>query len=462
MANQSIEQAIALNRFGLGARSDEAAPAAPREWLLQQFKRWQPAPAAYANARTTTQLASETLKTRQTLRTAQSPDDKKAAQTAVNKEAQQIYRDEILMRVSAALDSQTPFLDRLAVFWANHFAVSANGGQIMALAGAFEREAIRPNLLGSFEELLVSVEQHPAMLLFLDQARSEGPNSAVAQRAAKRNGKRKTTVSENLAREILELHTLGVRSGYTQDDVTQFALALTGWSIGSVGPNSANEKAGLFRFRPVMHEPGARTIIGKTYAQEGVDQGLAVLRTVATAEATARHIATKLARHFIADDPPAAAVDRIAKAFLASGGDLPTVYKALIDSPEAWQSEAAKFKTPWDWTISAMRGLGLPAQGRPPTHLLLNQLGQPVWRPGSPAGWDDIAGSWASADTLVRRVEVAQTFASRLSDQFDPRGVAPKILLGSLAEATQREIDRAESPESGVALLLVSPEFQRR
>jgi len=178
--------------------------------------------------------------------------------------------------------------------------------------------------------------------------------------------------------------------------------------------------------------------------------------------ATAKHISTKLARHFAGDDPPPAMVDRLTQAYLRSGGDLPVVYRALIDSPEAWAPQPLKFKTPWEWSVSALRALNQTEIEPEVAGALMNQLGQPTWKPGSPAGFDDIAASWAAPEALVRRVEVAQRIADRTGSAVDPRALAEKILPGSLGEPTRTAIARAESPAEGLALLLVSPEFVRR
>jgi uncharacterized protein (DUF1800 family) len=457
----SSEAAIALNRFGLGARPDEAAPTEPKAWLLDQFERYRADPEPFAGARGSVELARGYAETMLQARD-QDQAGKMAARKAARQEAQKLYRGEVDMRVKAALTTPAPFIERLVHFWSNHFAVSANKPQVTLLAGAFEREAIRPHVLGRFEDMLVSVEQHAAMQFYLDQVRSIGPNSKFAERAARRNAKRKPGINENLAREILELHTLGVRSGYTQKDVAEFALALTGWSSGRARDLVRGESAGGFAFRPALHEPGTRTIMGKTYKQGGEKQALAVLADLAGAEATATHIATKLARHFVADDPPAAAVDRLKKTFLESSGDLPAVYRALVETPEAWAPQARKFKTPWEWMISSLRGLGQEAVERPRIAQLMNQLGQAVWRPGSPAGYDDVAGSWAAPDALMRRVEVAQRLAALAGDATDARELGPKLLGESLNQKTATEVARAESPRTAVALLIVSPDFQRR
>ncbi|MGH8199948.1 MAG: DUF1800 domain-containing protein [Steroidobacteraceae bacterium] len=237
-------------------------------------------------------------------------------------------------------------------FWANHFAVSADKSVLAALAGSYEREAIRPYVLGNFNDMLLATERHPAMLLYLDNQLSMGPDSRAARNIARRNPDRKSGINENLARETMELHTVGVEGGYTQTDVTVFSEVLTGWSIAGPDGWRTGAQPGTFLFRAAMHEPGAKVVLGRRYPDSGYDQGVAVLHGLASRPATARFIATKLARHFIADEPPAPAVERMAAAFAASGGDLPTVYRALIASPEAWEHPAAKFKTPSDFIVS--------------------------------------------------------------------------------------------------------------
>ncbi|MGF6381336.1 DUF1800 domain-containing protein [Paraburkholderia atlantica] len=496
--------AIALNRFGLGARADDTPPADPKGWLLAQFEQYQPRPDAWAKQPDSIALSRELLQQRMQIAqqakqkvgeednpnpnasnittniasnaAAASQTDAQAAMQSDRKafraEILAMYRSSVNARVASALSTQTPFVERLVHFWANHFAVSTEKPGVAALAGSFEAEAIRPHVLGRFEDMLVAVERHPAMQLFLDQTRSVGPDSMAALRAAQRNPDNRRGLNENLAREIMELHTLGVRSGYSQDDVTEFARALTGWSLagnpGNGGAN-ANRRAqepsgepGSFVFRSTLHEPGSRTIMGRRYDDAGEQQALAILHDLAHTPATAQHIGTKLARHFVADNPPAGVSVRLADAFTRSDGDLPTVYRALIDTPQAWSPGAMKFKTPWEWTISSMRGLGWPDLGNLQCAPILTQLGQPVWRPASPAGYDDIAASWAAPDALVRRVEVAQRFGARVGDRLDARSLGQTLLAGSLSEPTATAVSRAESASTAIALLLVSPDFQRR
>ncbi len=238
---------------------------------------------------------------------------------------QKIYLAEAKARYDAALNADSGLVERLVWFWSNHFCISADKGPTRSLCGAYEREAIRPYVLGKFSDMLIAVETHPAMLLYLDNARSIGPNSFVGLRRGK-------GLNENLAREILELHTLGVRTGYTQTDVINFAKVLTGWTI--VPPRLAAERGGEFLFNRRMHEPGAETVIGRIYADDGIEQGRKVLEDLARHPATAKHIATKLALHFVADEPPPALVDKLAKRFHSSGGDLLAVTKDLVTALE--------------------------------------------------------------------------------------------------------------------------------
>ncbi|MDW6026321.1 DUF1800 domain-containing protein [Mesorhizobium sp. BAC0120] len=452
---------IALDRFGLGARPDEAPPADPKRSVLDQIERLGAKPAAFDTTRSSPEIATQYAAELQKLLGSDKADNLEARK-ALREEIQALYRAEVEARALAALDTNTPFMERLVYFWSNHFAVSANKPRVTALAGAFEREAIRPFVLGRFNDMLLAVEHHPAMLFFLDRVGSIGPNSQAAQRAEAGDTRRKLGINENLAREIMELHTLGARSGYNQSDVTEFALALTGWSTGRIGEAVPNHAPGVFVFRPALHEPGSRRILGKTYSQPGEGQAESVLQDLATHPATANHIGTKLARHFVADTPLQPVVERLSTTFSDTGGDLPSVYRALIDLPEAWTSQPAKFKTPWDWTISALRGIGRRDLDGINVAPLLNQLGQPVWRPGSPAGYDDTAASWAAPDALVRRVEVAERIAATSPSDVDPRELARKLFPDSLSEPTAGEIDRADSARTGLALLLVSPEFQRR
>ncbi|SAL72503.1 DNA-directed DNA polymerase B [Caballeronia choica] len=465
---QASPAAIAMNRFGLGARPGDVPPSDPRQWLLTQVEParspYQPLPQPLAGQPSSATLAALFADRQRALRDSQTA-DKAAVRKSYAQQIRDTYRAAVDARLVSALTASAPFVERLVHFWANHFAVSVEKPPVALLAGSFETEAIRPHVLGRFEDMLVAAERHPAMQIFLDQARSVGPDSPAAERATARNPGNPRGLNENLAREIMELHTLGVRSGYSQNDVTEFARALTGWSLGAMGGGAARNDPtppGQFVFRPQLHEPGTRTIMGRQYAQAGDGQALAVLHDLAAAPATAHHVADKLARHFVADTPPPSLVDRLAGVFTDTGGDLPSVYRTLIDSPETWSTASAKFKTPWDWTVSSLRGLNRSDLGGMQAAPLLTQLGQPVWRPGSPAGYDDLAASWAAPDALVRRVELAQRFAARTGDTLDARVLGSQLLAGSLSDTTANAVARAESAPTALALLLVSPDFLRR
>jgi uncharacterized protein (DUF1800 family) len=368
-----------------------------------------------------------------------------------------------------AIETDRPFVERLVHFWSNHFAVSADKQPLAALAGLYEREAIRPHVTGNFYDLLLAADRHPAMVLYLDNQASMGPASQAAT-FVRRNRGRELGLNENLAREILELHTLGVDGGYTQADVTEFAKVLTGWSIGGALGEGRPALArfggdagtpGQFHFRAPMHEPGDKTILGKRYREHGADEGEDVLRTLALHPKTASHLATKLARHFVADDPPAKLVERMADAYLRSDGDLEIVYRALIEADESWREPVAKFKTPHDFAISAYRLLDFVPENLQPVTAFLTQAGQRPYTPGSPAGWPDTAASWNGGDALLKRIEFAAAAGRRIGNSIDPTARAAEV-LGALGEHTTMSIRSAESGAQAFALLLASPEFQRR
>jgi uncharacterized protein (DUF1800 family) len=476
--------AIALNRFGLGARSADPLPVDPKAWLLSQFDRFEPKPQALASVPPRSEIVQQLGdyiaeqrmegRAKRQMQPAAMPTGGQTQGDGIPDSAKRFLRrgirdDYLVMtsaRLSSALTTSAPFVERLVHFWANHFAVSADKLPVIPLAGLLEFEAIRPHVLGKFSDMLLAVEQHPAMLVYLDQAQSIGPDSQAGRFIAAR-GQQKRGLNENLAREILELHTLGVRTGYSQTDVTEFARALTGWTVSGLARGPAARMlgggpTGEFAFAELIHQPGDRQIMGRRYGENGQRQAHAILMDLAANPATAKHLSTKLARHFAGDDPPPAMVERLSQAYLKSNGDLPTVYRAILASPEAWAPQPLKFKTPWEWSVSALRAFNQDALDPTLAGALMNQLGQPVWKPGSPAGFDDIAASWAAPEALVRRVEVAQRIAERANSSVDPRVLAEKVLPGALGEPTRSAIARAESTAEGLALLLVSPEFVRR
>lgn len=463
----STDAVIAANRFGLGAKPGdlERINRKPRSWLKDQLSGPSRLP---AEIRDLPDSASALLDV-QEVRDMRRQDRESAADEPAPDIVQEYgmvirrhYLEQTNARFQVACDTDFPFHERLVHFWANHFAVSADKQPLTALAGLYENEAIRPNLDGKFFDLLLAVETHPAMIVYLDNQRSIGPNSPLARRANSRR-REQVGLNENLAREILELHTLGVDGGYTQEDVTAFANVITGWSVGGGREGRFSEGTpGEFEFREMIHEPGNQTVLGKTYREDGMKQGVSVLEDLATNTSTAKFVAEKMARHFVADDPPAAAINSITEAFLDSGGDLPTVHEAVVDAAAAWQTVFAKYKTPQDYVISAFRAFGrVPDDGRFIVGAL-DMMGQTPFRPGSPAGWPDTADAWGGADGLYKRIEWAEAVGQYAGRRADPLAVADSVLGPALGDHTRTAISRAESAQQGLTLLLASPEFQRR
>jgi uncharacterized protein (DUF1800 family) len=315
---------------------------------------------------------------------------------------------------------------------------------------------------GKFSDLLLAAEQHPAMLTYLDNQRSIGPKSSAAQRAGRRKSDRKFGLNENLAREILELHTVGVNGGYSQENVTDFARAMTGWSIGSSRGRMKGGRPGRFYFRNEIHEPGSVKVLNKRYSQKGVEQAEAILSDLAGHPATARHIAEKLARHFVADEPPAKLVDSLTKTYLESNGDLPSLHAALVNAESAWTQTFTKYKTPEDFVISTFRALNRTPDDTRKVYTALEMMGQATFKPGSPAGWPDTAAHWGGADGLYKRIEWSNAVAARVGQQMNPLLLGDTALGPALGDHSRTAISRAESLQQGLVLLLVSPEFQRR
>jgi uncharacterized protein (DUF1800 family) len=478
------EAALALHRFGFGPRAAAIAKIAsdPRGALLADIDRPGAATIDNPDLLTSAEAAQAGRDFRQVRKAARlaehiqrDADQQAAQQAARNAKAgadmppgsdmmaaapardpgpaipQEILLEEAKARLTAATAADIGFAERLVWFWSNHFCISASkGGGVAALAGAYEREAIRPHVLGHFGDMLLAVETHPAMLLYLDNARSIGPNSPAGRAGGK-------GLNENLAREILELHTLGVRTVYSQADVTRFADVITGWTI--VPPRPELPHAGEFTFNPRMHEPAAEKVIGRDYPDVGFEQGRAVLQMLARHPATARHVATKLARHFVADDPPLALVDKLSKRFLDTQGDLKEMAKALVAAPESWTSPR-KLKRPGEWMIGMLRATNSDMPDVKPILQAQNLLGEPLWRPPAPNGFADKDEAWI--DGMAQRLDIATQASRRLGNQIDPKA-ALDLVLGPLASAeTRQAINRAESRPQALALLFMAPEFQRR
>jgi uncharacterized protein (DUF1800 family) len=455
--DRNLAAAIAVTRFGLGAKPGEltAARGDPQAWLQAQIR---PVQGADQPETPAPDAAARLIEFREYQR------QKRAAEMAhqdfdpVKQVRKMIFADtgaDFLARTQLAATTDAGFRERWALFWCNHFTVSASKAQVATLVGPFEAQAIRPHVFGRFEDMLVASSSHPAMLLYLDQAESVGPDTMAASFLS-RGGKR-AGLNENLAREIMELHTVGVEAGYTQADVTEFARAMTGWSIGGL----QEPDAGKFRFRPAAHEGGARTIMGKTYNQPGAEQALAVMKDLAASPHTAHHVSLKLARHFVADDPPPALVARLQRTFMGTQGDLAEVAKALVLAPEAWSPEAQKFKTPYEFLVSAWRAAGVTPGGLQQLGVL-NALGQKPFSAPSPKGWPEEAEVWCAPDAVIKRMAWAQNLAAQSLNGRDPVQMADDALGARLSPLVATAIRRSETREEGLAILLMSPEFQRR
>jgi uncharacterized protein (DUF1800 family) len=464
LPSRDTTAAIAATRFGLGARPGEidAALGDPRGFLIAQI-RPEGADLFRADGEGSAQRLSQFRDYQLRKQAAQAAQKAMGGDPAVPpaQDAIRMLRDQtgddFLARAQLGATTEAGFRERWALFWANHFTVSATQQITGTVMGPFENEAIRPHVFGRFEDLLVASSTHPAMLLYLDQAQSVGPGSKAAASQLKA-GKKPGGLNENLAREILELHTLGVDAGYSQADVTEFARAMTGFSIG----RDKDPQPFVFLFRDSAHEPGARSIMGKAYPPEGQAQALAVMRDLAASPHTARHVSTKLAAHFVSDIPPPALVARLEKSYLKSGGRLDDLARALINAPEAWDPTPAKFKTPYEFAISTWRAVGTQPQALGTIAPLLTSLGQKPFSAPSPKGWPDEALAWCAPDALIKRLRFSQAFADAAADRLDPNALALSALGARLTPPVAKAVARAETRREAMALLLMSPEFQRR
>lgn len=463
--------AIAAHRFGLGEASLQPIGGDAQGWLLAQIgpaeaQRVDGLPSGVEGLRRYAEFIR--LQRQATPAPAMAASATSAAAESIPNPLRQTVLADARARLLTATRSTRPFNERLALFWANHFTVSVAKGSVRGIAGAFEREAIRPHIGGRFVTLLRAAVLHAGMLRYLDNDNSAGPDSTLVRRLTRRPraegepGPRVTGLNENLAREVLELHTLGVAGGYTQADVTALAQVLTGWRLPLSEWAASGEGAAEGRFDGAWHQPGPKTLLGRTYAA-GPDALDAVLHDLTRHPATARFIATKLARHFVADEPPPALVARLAADFERTGGDLPSLYRTLVQAPEAWAPLPAKLKTPEEFAISSARllQLGDTAFARQPD-LAIGQMGQRVQAAPSPAGWPDRAEEWLGPDALWKRVEWANRLAALLGRQLDARALAASSLGPRLQADSLQQIERAADGPQALALLLLAPEFQRR
>ncbi|HKY23106.1 MAG TPA: DUF1800 domain-containing protein [Vicinamibacterales bacterium] len=463
----------ALNRFGLGAHVGERRRIDdPKGWLRAQLQGGAPELRAPLEA-TPAAIAAAIRDFR-----AAGQGDQQARQQA-RRRLVDIAAAESHAALTARATTERPFVERLVAFWSNHLCVSVGAKVLVApLAGSYEREAIRPHVLGRFEDMLLASAKHPAMLVYLDNFQSIGPASRGAQFSGVR-GQQRRGLNENYARELLELHTLGVDGGYTQQDVLQLARILTGWTVTGLarsGPmqnarprarrrpvqvrQDANGTIG-FAFQELLHEPGSKTVLGTKYGEDGVEEGERAIRAFARHPSTARFVATKLVTHFVADDPPAQAVDRVTRTFRDTDGDLRAVATVLVDLQDAWDERLRKFRTPQDWLIAVLRAFNAEASEN--VMPLLRQLRHPLWSPQSPKGFGDKVQEWADPDSLLNRAELARTVARRLRAQrIDPRTLLDVVDVPASDPLNKFLADNSIAADERIALALAGPAFQWR
>jgi uncharacterized protein (DUF1800 family) len=458
----TLEGAIAVHRFGLGARAQEIEQASrdPRAWLMAQLNgpADQPQPLddqAFMNGGALVADMVEYQKERAREKRMGTGED---PVKMFFKNRVQIYNREMAARYALGFTTERPFVERLVRFWSNHFVVSAQNPRATTFVGAFEREAIRPYIHAKFEDMLLAVVKHPAMLLYLDNAQSVGPDSFGAMMSGK-------GLNENLGRELMELYTLGVDGGYTQADVIAMAKLLTGWTIDRRGGGENG-----FIYMNAIHEPGPIVLRGKTYPT-GQDGTLAAIRDLAHDPATARHIAGKLATHFIADDPPAESCAELEKTFLRTGGDLHALAETVVKDPRAWSPQLAKMRTPVEYVTAGFRMLNWPVKDGDKEKQVQSAMaatrlmGESPLAAPAPKGWPDTSDAWSGPDAMLNRIEWAKQVGDRVSaDMAKPMtAVAAAETLGALLrKETMAAMQSAATAGDAIALLLSSPEFQRR
>lgn len=459
-----IDAFIAANRFGLGPRPGELAAIAknPKGWVAAQITPPEKTPDLLSTFSSSRERQNAIAK-------ASEDQDRKAGRVRAREIARDQFRPELAAIYNHRITTTSPFRERMVNFWTNHFSVSIGKGFMPTFAAAYPREAIRPYVFSKFSDLLVAAVLHPAMLVYLDNARSVGPNSFVGGRRKRR------ALNENLGREVLELHTMSVKGGYTQADVIALSKGLTGWSTEyfarwparrearQIFGNDIIIDAGVSRFYSPLHEPGSKTLLGKTYKDSGPRQAVLMLQDLARHPSTAQFIATKLVRHFVGDAPPESIVAEVARAYKNTDGDLAAVTRTLINIEEVWASPLPKVKTPQDFVVSGLRALGVNDIARPNRVFNpLSQMGQQPFSAPSPEGWPDTAEAWVAPGSLMRRIEWAKASAVRYGAKADPNAIIEETIAPVLSNETRRMVNGAPSGVDAIAFILASREFQRR
>lgn len=354
-------------------------------------------------------------------------------------------------KILRAVMSPAQLQEVMTDFWFNHFNVFAEKGNDKMFIGSYERDAIRPYALGRFRDLLQATAHHPAMLFYLDNWLNTDPNSPAA-------GGKKIGINENYAREVMELHTLGVNGGYTQQDVTTLAHILTGWGLGEGNRRGPDERSSFY-FDPQRHDSSTQTFLGYRISGGGQGEIEQVLDMLAQHPSTAKHISYQLAQYFVADEPPQSLVDKLTATFTSSGGDISAVLRALFKSPEFWdpQYSQVKFKPPFRYVVSSLRANGFVPQGD--TTMLqkaVAQMGEPLYRCLTPNGYSNTNDQWQNSDALLKRID----FSKRLSGFLDDK--APDTIMTAMGKTwTPNTLNTAQNaePRMKTALLLSSPEF---
>lgn len=443
---------LASHRFGYSQPQLQTLANDPKSWVLAQFER----PAAFdteglVDSAKAWQISRDVVQAalnQSTPPSSNQPQDALGPMTPARQLLRQTNLRGLEKRWQHMTQTTTPVAERWVQFWANHFCVAATKGTILALVWPHEYEAIRPHAFGSYKALLRAAIVHPAMLLYLDNAQSIGPQSIAGRR-------RDRGLNENLARELLELHTLGVKAGYTQDDVTQTAKLLTGWTVG---PNTA----GVTRFVDNLHQPGKKTILGNTYP-EGPHALDLLLTDLARHPACADFMASKLCRHFVTDTPPAALVQSVAAQFRRTDGDLKAVAVALFSHDLSWQdNHTPKFKRPEECLISAHRLMQKKIIHVENSAYWVQTMGQAMARAPSPQGWPDLSADWLSPDAVIKRIQWAERYGELYGKDVDARDLMQQAFGLNLSTSTTQTIARAESGAQALAFALASPELMRR